>query len=64
MISLQVEPYCHECNDFEAHVVKFYAGMGSLYNTTVRCENFERCAKIVKYIKEATKYDLQRKIDN
>ena len=59
MISLRVEPYCHECNDFEAHVVHIYANK-QIYNTIVKCEHCEKCAKIAKHIKEAMGNDVQR----
>ena len=59
MIKLKVEPYCHTCNDFEAHVVKEYY-CNHLYNTTVKCEHCERCAMLYKHIKEAEKNDIQR----
>lgn len=52
MIKLDVKPYCHSCNDFEAHVVKLYPGDGQLYETIIKCEHHERCAMIAKHISE------------
>lgn len=54
MIHLCIEDYCHNCDDFEAHVVKVYDGDG-LYDTKVKCEYYERCRGIAKRIKEAEK---------
>ena len=66
MITLKVEPYCHSCNDFEAHVVKLYAtdvaGNDVMYDTIVKCEYAHRCDKVAKFIKEAENNDIQRVI--
>ena len=66
MIKLEVEPYCHKCGDFEAHVVKTLAqdisGNYVVYDSIVRCEYYERCKKIANFIKEAEKNDVQREI--
>lgn len=53
MITLQVEPYCHSCNDFEAHVIREFMGFddGGLYSCKVTCEHRDRCAAVAKYIK-------------
>lgn len=52
MITLKVEPYCHDCSDFEAHVVKIYPGIGQIYHCTVECEYRNKCAMIADNIRK------------
>lgn len=46
MITLQIEDYCHNCNEFEANVEKFWHNAfddDSIIDTIVRCEHAHRC---------------------
>ena len=52
MIRLKVEPYCHDCSDFEAHVVRIYQGNGHMYDCTVQCEYRNKCAMIADNIRK------------
>jgi hypothetical protein len=62
MIKLDVKPYCHSCNDFEADVVKLYPGTGQLYETCIKCVHHERCAMLAEHIqKEMMDNDVHRK---
>lgn len=55
MISLDVEPYCDNCPNFEARVYQlksnnFFGGFEC--ETYVRCEHRERCMSIRRYLEE------------
>ena len=55
MIKLDVNDYCQSCPDFEAAVEKFeygYLNEVKSVNTTIRCENRDRCRNLVRHLKE------------
>lgn len=55
MIKLEVEPYCHECDDFEPECNKLCACtiIGSfVVDQIVSCVNRTRCLKIHDRIKQ------------
>lgn len=66
MIKLEVEPYCHECPDFDPDLqrpeqeVINYREPGSkrlisyvrISDTIVRCKNRIRCQKIQEYLEK------------
>ena len=49
MIHLDVEPYCHDCSDFDPEVQRIYAD-GAVYSQTVTCEHIRHCRAICEYI--------------
>lgn len=52
MIKLDVEDYCHNCNEFEPDVHRehlYFAGKDKL-ETVVRCEHRIRCESIKNYL--------------
>lgn len=61
MIILNVEEYCHSCQDFTADVTppaKLYASDGNDYtlgDTTVQCKYRKRCAGIKRYLESKEK---------
>ena len=64
MITLKVEDYCQNCDEFDPHVVRIYNGLG-LYHTEVMCGHSSKCAKIAKLIKEVKSCnDVQREVDD
>lgn len=55
MIKLVVDDYCQSCPDFIADVKKLeYGCLNEVksVNTTIRCENGDRCRKLVRHLKE------------
>ena len=55
MIKLDVADYCQSCPDFIADVEKFeYGSLNEVksVNTTIRCENSDRCRNLVRHLKE------------
>lgn len=54
MITLDVKPYCNECEDFEPVVERFYADCKA-YHQTVTCAHMSRCASIACYIRDQMK---------
>ena len=54
MIELKVEPYCHQCVKFEPMRSMSYfrddIGKPLVITIEVRCENYETCKEIEKYI--------------
>lgn len=55
MITLQVEPYCQNCPDFEPvkNAITSYAGNVAIErNTVVTCEHKDRCAAVAKFLEE------------
>lgn len=50
MIHLDVEPYCHDCSDFDPEVQRIYAD-GAIYGQTVTCEHIRHCRAIYEYIR-------------
>lgn len=57
MIKLEVQPYCSDCRDFEADVVKperVITACGDFVqgSTIVRCENARRCEAIKRYLEK------------
>lgn len=66
MIKLCVESYCHDCGDFEPHVVRIFNGLG-VYETKIKCEHRDRCIKIAEHIRddmEAEKNDVHRETED
>lgn len=61
MIILNVEKYCHSCQDFTADVTppaKLYTADNSNYilgDTIVQCEYRKRCAGIKRYLETQVK---------
>ena len=58
MIKLDVDDYCQSCPDFIADVEKFeYGSLNEVksVNTTIRCENSDRCRNLVRHLKEELK---------
>jgi hypothetical protein len=61
MIKLEVEEYCHGCQDFTADVVppgRLYLGGDepAIYSDTrVRCEYRKRCEAIKRYLEQQAK---------
>ena len=58
MIKLDVADYCQSCPDFIADVEKFeYGSLNEVksVNTTIRCENSDRCRNLVRHLKEKLK---------
>ena len=65
MIKLDVDPYCHECEKFEASVIGpekmvlhgvspdgTHEKIVELSDTTIRCKNRDECRAIYRYICE------------
>lgn len=65
MIELKVEPYCHDCPDFEADVSKRHERVEGafdqrimdypvkeIYCTIVRCAHANRCRAIKRYLEK------------
>lgn len=54
MIKLDIADYCQSCPDFIADVEKFeYGSLNEIkINTTIRCENSDRCRNLVRRLKE------------
>lgn len=60
MIRLNVEPYCHECGEFEptAESETIYAlEKGRCRNTIVRCIHESRCRSIVEHLEKSKEDD-------
>ena len=63
MIVLNVEEYCHSCQDFTADVIaptKLYASDSNEYvlgDTIVQCKYRKRCAGIKRYSETQVKQD-------
>ena len=61
MITLDVKPYCHNCDEFYpvSETSKAYSINGDVFRSTVvRCENARKCEAIYKHIlKENSKND-------
>lgn len=51
MITLNVEPYCNECKEFEPVVERFYADCKVLQQTVI-CAHRGQCASIACYIQK------------
>lgn len=60
MIKLNVQPYCHNCPEFEANVEKesvvaddFYQYdiEKTIYNTDISCKHRDRCVGMVEYLR-------------
>lgn len=62
MITIDVQPYCQNCPDFEADVCKFIAESVNLeeINTKISCTKRKRCAGLVRYL---TKENTQSEND-
>lgn len=66
-IRLEVQPYCSECCDFEADVIKpektvrydeeHFLVHTHQTDTIVRCKNAKRCEAIKRYLVNKTKED-------
>lgn len=54
MIKLNVEDYCQDCPEFEAHADKLYGDNRSL-NTWVYCEHKKICKRIHDYLSKKLK---------
>lgn len=59
MITLDVQPYCHNCGRFEAHVDQstFYATRWNgeehvTTNTVIRCTHRSECRQMFQYLEE------------
>lgn len=56
MIKLLVEPYCHDCPEFEAKVVSRHTPLVNsnrvLIKHIVHCEHYVKCDKMYKYFKK------------
>lgn len=63
MIKLEVEEYCDDCPEFDAHVEKevLFAGYSKKYcNTNITCEHKDKCKRLKDMIeKEAKKRNDQ-----
>lgn len=61
MIKLEVEEYCDDCPEFDAHVEKavLFAGYSKKYcNTNITCEHKNKCKRLKDMIeKKAKKID-------
>lgn len=61
MIVINVEEYCHSCQDFTADVIapaKIYTSDGNDYilgDTIVQCKYRKRCAGIKRYLESQEK---------
>ena len=58
VIKLEVEPYCHNCPNFEANVEKqalIDCGGKTIVETKVACENAIMCVAVKEYLEEASK---------
>lgn len=54
MIELKVEPYCHNCNEFEPTINKYDTaalGSHSTFTYYVRCVHRKRCRSMVEQLK-------------
>lgn len=56
MIELLVEPYCHDCTNFEADVHKIAAKLvdGDIVyaDTVISCKYKSRCKRMLKYLEK------------
>lgn len=58
MIKLEVEEYCDDCPEFDAHVEKvvLFAGYSKKYcNTNITCEHKDKCKRLKDMIEKETK---------
>lgn len=51
MIRLEVEPYCQECQDFEADVDGKKIELLTCSDTVIRCKYRNRCRRLSEYLK-------------
>ena len=54
MITLKVEPYCEDCDQFEAATEKaaIYSDLEKMYcDTMITCANRQKCKEIYEHIK-------------
>lgn len=54
MISLNIEDYCGNCDEFEPDLEKWDISVGEkkFHNTAITCKHAERCKSIANYIQE------------
>lgn len=58
MIKLEVEEYCDDCPEFDAHVEKevLFAGYSKKYcNTNITCEHKDKCKRLKDMIEKEAK---------
>lgn len=63
MITLELEPYCENCPNFEpaTEIFTINSGFGDLirYDTFVKCENANKCKNMMRYLQmEGKKNDV------
>ena len=51
MIRLEVEPYCQNCQNFDAEVNKMY-GDDTPVLTVISCVRSAHCARLVRYLEK------------
>lgn len=54
MIELQVEPYCHNCNEFEPAMNQYdinAVGSHSTFTFKIRCVHRKRCRSMIEQLK-------------
>lgn len=52
MITLDIAPYCQNCNSFETETTKFYNDFSTNLSFVVHCAFRDRCAIAVNHIKD------------
>lgn len=58
MIILDVEPYCNDCEEFDADVKRpqhLYDGFGQVFektDTIIRCEHRNLCKSLCRHLRE------------
>lgn len=62
MIKIDVEDYCHQCQDFHPDAVQATKVMSAngeyiLTDTLVRCEYRKRCASLMRYLSNQNRGD-------
>lgn len=62
MIKIDVEDYCHQCQDFHPDVIPAYkVTIGNdeviLTDTLVKCEYRKRCASMMRYLTQKNRGD-------
>lgn len=59
MIKLEVEEYCDNCPEFDAHVEKYALfpdfSKKKYFNTNITCEHKDKCERLKDMIEKETK---------
>lgn len=64
MIRLEIQPYCDNCLNFDPDVKepqRFYCGSDAVSqtDTVIRCSHRNECERLLRYLKNATKEEIE-----